>query len=131
MFRSDGYDDAHGGIDALITKMRGLAHYPGLFAFVYGDATITEDRIQRAVAQYVRSIVSVNSKFDQGFAQVFNPQTGDRGLGAPFPGHTQGKTEVSSFPPTAQSGWRWLRCMPRLSDFRARREFAKQRTRRG
>ncbi|MEO7368943.1 MAG: cytochrome c peroxidase [Gemmatimonadaceae bacterium] len=84
-----GYDDEHGGIDALITKMRSLAYYPELFTFVYGDATITEDRIQRAVAQYVRSIVSVNSKFDQGFAQVFNSQTGDRGLGAPFPGYTQ------------------------------------------
>lgn len=101
-----GYDAPHGGMDALITKMRGLAYYPELFTFVYGDATITEDRIQRAIAQYVRSIVSVNSRFDQGFAQVFNPQIGDRGLGAPFPGFTQEENRGKQIflQPTGQGG---------------------------
>jgi cytochrome c peroxidase len=80
-----GFDASHGGIAALITRMKGLTYYPELFTFVYGDANITEDRIQRAVAQYVRSIVSVDSKFDQGFTQVYNAQVPDRGLNAPFP----------------------------------------------
>lgn len=80
-----GFDAAHGGIAALITRMKGLAYYPELFKFVYGDENITEDRIQKAIAQYVRSIVSVDSKFDQGFAQVYNAQAPDRGLNAPFP----------------------------------------------
>lgn len=80
-----GFDATHGGINALITRMKGLAYYPELFKFVYGDENITEDRMQRAIAQYVRSIVSVDSKFDQGFAQVYNAQIPDRGLNAPFP----------------------------------------------
>lgn len=80
-----GFDASHGGIAALITRMKGLAYYPELFAFVYGDANITEDRMQKAIAQYVRSIVSVDSKFDQGFTQVYNAQLPDRGLNAPFP----------------------------------------------
>jgi cytochrome c peroxidase len=79
-----GFDAAHGGIAALITKMNGLRYYPELFRFVYGDSAITEDRIQRAIAQYVRSIVSTDSRFDRGFATVFNPQAPDRGVGAPF-----------------------------------------------
>lgn len=80
-----GFDASHGGISALITRMKGLAYYPELFTFVYGDANITEDRMQKAIAQYVRSIVSVDSKFDQGFTQVYNAQLPDRGLNAPFP----------------------------------------------
>jgi cytochrome c peroxidase len=80
-----GFDASHGGIAALITRMKGLAYYPELFKFVYGDENITEDRMQRAIAQYVRSIVSVDSKFDQGFTQVYNAPLPDRGLNAPFP----------------------------------------------
>jgi cytochrome c peroxidase len=83
-----GFDAAHGGLDALFIKMRGLAYYPELFRLVYGDATITEDRIQRAIAQYVRSMVSVNSGWDAGYALVFNAQAPDRGLGADVPGLT-------------------------------------------
>ena len=103
-----GFDDAHGGITALTSKMAGLAYYPELFRFVYGDAAITEDRIQRAIAQYVRSIVSINSRFDQGFAQVFNPQLPDRGVNAPFPGLTQeenrGKQLFLQPPPQGGAG---------------------------
>ena len=103
-----GFDAAHGGIDSLIRKMRGLRYYPELFAFAYGDGTITEDRIQRAIAQFVRSLVSVDSRFDQGFAQVFNPLAPDRGLGAPFPGFTaeenQGKQLFLAPPPQGGAG---------------------------
>ncbi len=79
-----GFDAAHGGINALISKMRGLTYYPELFRFVFGDTVITEDRMQRAIAQYVRSVVSTDSRFDQGYARAYNPQLPDRGLNAPF-----------------------------------------------
>jgi len=49
------------------------------------EMEITEDNMRRALAQFVRSIVSVNSKFDTGFSQVFNPATPGGGLGQPFP----------------------------------------------
>jgi cytochrome c peroxidase len=91
-----GFDAAHGGINALITKMYGLKYYPELFRFVYGDTVITEPRIQRAIAQYVRSAVSTNSRFDRAYAAAYNPALPDRGVNANFaaftPEENRGKT---------------------------------------
>ncbi len=83
-----GFDAAHGGLDSLFRKMRALPYYPELFRLVYGDTAITEIRIQRAIAQYVRSIASVSSRWDDGYAQVYNPALPDRGLNTPVPGLT-------------------------------------------
>lgn len=103
-----GFDPAHGGVNALITKMYGLRYYPELFRFVYGDSVITEDRIQRAIAQYVRSFVSTDSRFDRGFAAVYNPQLPDRGLNATFANLTaeenRGKQLFLTPPPQGGAG---------------------------
>lgn len=48
-------------------------YYPSLFTAAFGDPTIDANRIARALAQFVRSIVSVNSRYDQGRAMVNNP----------------------------------------------------------
>lgn len=50
----------------LETKLRTLAYYPPLFIKAFGDATITSTRISLALSQYVRSIVSFQSKYDVG-----------------------------------------------------------------
>jgi cytochrome c peroxidase len=103
-----GFDPAHGGLDALIRKMQALPYYPELFSFVYGDVAITENRIQLALAQYVRSLVSTASRFDQAYAQVFNPQLPDRGLNQAFPGFTaqenRGKQLFLQPPPQGGAG---------------------------
>jgi cytochrome c peroxidase len=103
-----GFDAAHGGINALITKMLGLRYYPELFRFVYGDTVITEDRIQRAIAQYVRSFVSTDSRFDQGYATAYSPQLPDRGVGTPFANLTaeenRGKQLFLTPPPQGGAG---------------------------
>ncbi|MES2463917.1 MAG: cytochrome c peroxidase [Armatimonadota bacterium] len=83
-----GFDATHGGLNALIQKMAALPYYPELFRWVYGDTTITENRVQRALAQYERSMVSTSSRFDTEFARVFNPARPDRGIGVPFAGYT-------------------------------------------
>lgn len=83
-----GFDATHGGIDALITKMATLPYYSELFKLVYGDSTITEDRIQRALAQYERSMVSTSSRFDTEFAKVYNANAPGKGIGANFAGFT-------------------------------------------
>jgi cytochrome c peroxidase len=83
-----GFDSAHGGLPALFQKMSALPYYPELFRLVYGDPAITEVRIQRAIAQYVRSMVSTHSRWDDGYAQTFNPADPGRGLGTPIPGFT-------------------------------------------
>lgn len=54
-------------LDALTPKLQAVSFYPPLFQAAFGDDTVTSDRISRALAQFVRSIVSTNSKFDQAF----------------------------------------------------------------
>ncbi len=68
-----GFDSAtHGGFAALITKMQALPYYPELFAWVFGDSTITEARVQSVLAQYERSIISSSSKWDRAYAVVYS-----------------------------------------------------------
>lgn len=69
-----GFSGANGDgdINTLIAKLQAIAYYQELFTFVYDDATITEVRMQNAMAQFVRSIQSFDSKFDMGRAQVNN-----------------------------------------------------------
>ncbi len=91
-----GFDPDHGGLDSPLAKMRGLPSYPELFAWVYGDSTITEDRIQRALAQYVRSIISTDSRFDRAYASAYNPAAPGGGIGAGFSGFTAQENEGKS-----------------------------------
>lgn len=83
-----GFSGANGDptISDLINKLEGIDYYEELFNFVYGDPNITEDRMQRALAQFIRSIQSFDSKFDQGLAQAVN-------LGANFPNFTPEENE--------------------------------------
>lgn len=83
-----GFDEAHGGFAALAAKMEGLSYYPELFRWAFGDTAITEDRVQRALAQFERAMVSVHSAFDTGFARVYDPTTPQAGVGRPFPNYT-------------------------------------------
>ena len=66
-----GFDATHGGLAALITKMQALPYYPELFAWVYGDSAITEARIENALAQFERSMISSDSKWDRAYAVVY------------------------------------------------------------
>ena len=58
--------------DSLISKLSNIDYYNELFEFVYGDEQITEERIQNALGQFIRSIQSFDSKYDQGRSQVNN-----------------------------------------------------------
>ncbi len=79
-----GFDAAHGGLKALFAKLQGLAYYPDLFTLAFGDSGISEVRVQRALAQFERAMVSTNSRWDSGYAGNFNPSLADKGLGAPI-----------------------------------------------
>lgn len=65
----------------LISKLSAIGYYKELFRFVYGSEEITENKIQLALAQFIRSIQSFDSKFDIGRAQVDNNNV-------PFPNYT-------------------------------------------
>ena len=56
----------------LVSKLETLEYYPPLFNFAFGSTTISEDRIQDALAQFVRSIQSFDSKFDEGRSAAIN-----------------------------------------------------------
>ncbi len=64
----------------LVTRLSAISEYRVLFAMVFGDAAINETRVQRALAQFVRSIQSFDSKYDVGRALATD--------GQPFPNFT-------------------------------------------
>lgn len=103
-FGEMGFSGTNGqpGIDSLISKLSGISYYPVLFTYAFGSPQITEARIQNALAQFVRSIQSFDSKFDAGLAA-----TGGN-LGAPFPNFTpqenQGKNLFLTPPPAGGAG---------------------------
>jgi len=51
-------------------KLAALPYYPELFRRAFGDPAITEPRIARALAQFLRSLVSYRSRFDEGMARA-------------------------------------------------------------
>lgn len=57
----------------VVSAIRSDSRYPLLFEKAFGTEEITMERIQKAIAQYVRSLISGNSKFDrylQGLEQL-------------------------------------------------------------
>jgi cytochrome c peroxidase len=44
--------------------------YPELFRKAFGDSAVTRDRIAKSMAQFVRSLVSYQSKYDEGMAKA-------------------------------------------------------------
>ena len=69
-----GFSGTNGdaNITSLITKLQNIGYYKELFRFVYGSEEITETKIQLALAQFIRSIQSFDSKYDIGRASVNN-----------------------------------------------------------
>ncbi len=98
-----GFSGADGdpGFADLVDKLAAIREYQALFAVVYGDRAITEPRVQNAIAQFVRSIQSFDSRYDQGRAQV-------RGNNADFPNFTaqenEGKRLFMTPPPNGGAG---------------------------
>ncbi len=70
----------------LINKLECIDYYRTLFSVAFGDYQITESRIQLALAQFIRSIQSFDSKYDVGRAQVTNDEM-------PFPNFTEQENE--------------------------------------
>lgn len=69
-----GFSGTNGdaNITSLLTKLQNIDYYKELFRFVYGSEEITETKIQLALAQFIRSIQSFDSKYDIGRASATN-----------------------------------------------------------
>jgi cytochrome c peroxidase len=72
-------------LPALEVKLRALAYYPPLFQKAFGDNNITSGRIAAALSQFVRSIVSYQSRYDAGRSTFAG---GPPPPNAPFPNFT-------------------------------------------
>lgn len=83
-----GFDSSNGGMPALLARLNAIAYYQELFTFVFGDANVTEARLQLALANFQRAMISANSRWDTAYAQVFNPALPNRGLNQTLPGFT-------------------------------------------
>ena len=55
----------------LINKLSDEPYYKALFEDAYGSELITTEKIQGALAQFISSMVSTDSKFDEGLATDF------------------------------------------------------------
>ncbi|MEY4902986.1 MAG: hypothetical protein RLZZ292_801 [Bacteroidota bacterium] len=58
-------------LDNLAAKLAKVDYYPALFEKAYGTPEVTKERLGKAMAQFLHSMVSVNSKYDEGSKQNF------------------------------------------------------------
>ena len=66
-----------------VAKLQASPMYPGLFNKAFGTTTITKELTVKAIAQFLRTIVSYNSKYDsvmQGLAHFTNAEDSGRNL---------------------------------------------------
>ncbi|WP_265595076.1 cytochrome c peroxidase [Haloferula sp. BvORR071] len=68
-------------LDDVVTRVSVEPYYAELFTTAFGTPEVNSTRIARALAQFVRSIVSGNSKYDQGVAQNFTNFTAQENQG--------------------------------------------------
>ena len=62
-------------LNEVVDAVKNQFFYEELFTNAFGSEEITSDKISKALAQFIRSIVSVDSKYDQGRASVTTPVT--------------------------------------------------------
>jgi cytochrome c peroxidase len=63
-------NDGDPDINDLISHLGTLPYYADLFSFAFDSNEITEEKMQIALAQFVRSIQSFDSPFDEGLTQT-------------------------------------------------------------
>ena len=61
-------------LSRVVDTLASDATYPTLFARVFGEHQITEERIGKALAQFVRALVSYRSRYDEGRARAQSAQ---------------------------------------------------------
>ena len=56
--------EMHQKMDQAARKLQNTSNYPALFNRAFGSDEITEDRILKALAQFERTLISANSRYD-------------------------------------------------------------------
>ncbi len=57
--------ELHQSVAVAATKLQATEQYPVLFEKAFGKGPITEDKILKALAQFTRTLISADSKFDR------------------------------------------------------------------
>ena len=68
-------------LNELVAKVSAQPYYAELFDDAFGSPTVTSDRISLALAQFVRSMVSYESKYDVGLQTNFTNYTREENRG--------------------------------------------------
>lgn len=55
-------------LDDLVIKIDAIPYYDDLFTNAFGSSEVTQEKIEMALAQFIRSMVSADSKFDRAKA---------------------------------------------------------------
>ncbi len=58
-------------LDSLVPKIQDLVYYDSLFVDAFGDDLVTISRLSKALAQFLKSIRSFESKYDRGLTTDF------------------------------------------------------------
>jgi cytochrome c peroxidase len=53
-------------LDTMTRRLQALPYYNTLFTNAFGSTTITSDRVSKALSQFIRSMISYQSKYDIG-----------------------------------------------------------------
>jgi cytochrome c peroxidase len=87
-------DDVEMGMNLadLEAKLTATDYYPDLFNAAFGTPSVSSERIALALSQFVRSLISYESKYDVGRAQVGGGGGGGAQL-MPFPNFTDEENE--------------------------------------
>lgn len=88
-----GFHDANGGLDSLVNRLRNVNYYPELFENAFEDDSINVQNIQSALSQFLRSLVSENSKWDIGYKMVYDSTIPHYGASLDFPNFTPEENE--------------------------------------
>lgn len=59
-------------LSAMLEKLNKKSYYPALFEKAFGTPEINTDRVAKALAQFIRSFASFQSRFDKGVDADFN-----------------------------------------------------------
>ena len=92
-------------LEEIVSTVQASPYYPPLFEEAFDDPAINAENIAKALAQFVRSMVSYSSKYDEGRVMVNNPQQ-------PFPNFTpsENRGKFLFFAPIPNGGAGCLGC---------------------
>jgi cytochrome c peroxidase len=65
--------EMHQTLEQSVAKLQQTSEYPAKFKQVFGSETITAENIAKALAQFERTLVSADSKYDQYLAKKYQP----------------------------------------------------------